>query len=66
LKQVQGILVEQQNCRKEKITFQAKFDEEKAQMQQGIEQFLTEQLEVKEVVNRALQFVTVLEIKVKD
>jgi hypothetical protein len=35
LKQVQGVLVEQRNvAEQEKIPLQAKFDEEKAQMQQ--------------------------------
>jgi hypothetical protein len=43
-----------------------KFDEETTQLQQEKEQFLAEQLEVKEAVNRALRFVTVLEIKAKD
>jgi hypothetical protein len=43
-----------------------KFDEEKSQLQQGKEQLLAEQLEVKEAVNRALHSVTVVEIKVED
>jgi hypothetical protein len=43
-----------------------KFDEEKAQLQQGKEQLLAEQLEVKEAVNRALHSVTVIEIKAED
>jgi hypothetical protein len=67
LKQVQGVLVEQ--CRateQENISLQEKFDEEKAQIQQGKEQLLAEQLEVKEAVNRALRSVTVIEIKVED
>jgi hypothetical protein len=62
LKQVQGVLVEQ--CRvaeQEKVSLQAKFEEEKAQMQQEKEQLLAEQLEVKEAVNRALRSVTGLE-----
>lgn len=42
------------------------FNEEKAQMQQGKEQFLIEQLEVKEAVSRALRSVTVIEIKEED
>jgi hypothetical protein len=43
-----------------------KFDEEKAQLQQGKEQLLTKKLEVKEAVNRALRSVTVVEVKVED
>jgi chromosome segregation ATPase len=67
LKQVQGILVEQCNAaEQENIALQVKFDEEKAQMQQGKEQLLVEQLEVKEAVSRALRSVTVLEIKAED
>jgi hypothetical protein len=67
LMQVQGVLVEQRRAaEQEKISLQAKFDEEKAQLQQGKEQLLTEQLEVKEAVNRALFSVTVIEIKTED
>jgi hypothetical protein len=67
LKQVQGVLVEQRRAaEQENISLQAKFDEEKAQIQQGKEQLLTEQLEVKEAVSRALRSVTVIEIKAED
>jgi chromosome segregation ATPase len=67
LTQVQGVLVEQRRAaEQENISLQAKFDEEKAQMQQGKEQLLAEQLEVKEAVSRALRSVTVLEIKAED
>jgi hypothetical protein len=54
------------HCRTGKGCSPRKFDEEKSQMQQGKEQLLAEQLEVKEAVNRALRSVTVLEIKVED
>jgi hypothetical protein len=67
LTQVQGVLVEQ--CRaaeKEKSALQAKFDEEKEQLQQGKKQLLTKQLKVKEAVNIALCFVIVIEIKEED
>jgi hypothetical protein len=48
---VQGVLVEQCNAtEQENISLQVKFDEEKSQMQQGKEQLLAEQLEVKEAV----------------
>jgi hypothetical protein len=43
-----------------------KFDEEKSQLQQEKEQLLVEQLKVKEVINRALHSVTVLEIKAEE
>jgi hypothetical protein len=58
---VQGVLIEQFNTtEQEKNSLQAKFDEEKSQMQQGKEHFLMEQRKVKEEVNRALHSVTVL------
>jgi hypothetical protein len=67
LTQVQGVLVEQRRtAEQENISLQAKFDEEKAQIQQGKEQLLAEQLEVKEAVSRALHSVTVVEIKAED
>jgi hypothetical protein len=62
LKQVQGVIIEQRRvAEQEKVSLQAKFEEEKAQMQQEKEQLLAEQLEVKEAVNRALCSVTGLE-----
>jgi hypothetical protein len=67
LKQVQGVIIEQ--CRvaeQEKVSLQAKFEEEKAQMQQEKEQLLAEKLEVKEAVNRALHSVTGLEPQEED
>jgi hypothetical protein len=67
LTQVQGVLIEQHSvAEQEKLSLQAKFDEEKMQLQQEKEQLLMEQLEVKEAVNRALRSVTVLEIKAED
>jgi hypothetical protein len=58
--------VEQCNAAKqEKLALQAKFDEEKSQLQQEKEQLLMEQLEVKEVVNRALRSVVFIEVKVE-
>jgi hypothetical protein len=67
LTQVQGVLIEQGSVvEQEKIALQVKFDEEKAQRQQEKEQLLMEQLEVKEVVNRSLHSMTVLEIKAED
>jgi hypothetical protein len=50
----------------EKVSLQTKFEEEKAQIQQEKEQFLAEQLEVQEAVNRALHSVTGLEPKAED
>jgi hypothetical protein len=67
LTQVQGVLIEKRSvAEQENLSLQANFDEEKAQLQQEKEQLLTEQLEVKEVVNRALRSMTVLEIKAED
>jgi hypothetical protein len=67
LKQVQGVLVEQCSAvEREKLALQEKFDEEKEHLQQEKEQLLAEKLEVKEMVNRALRSVTVVEVKAKD
>jgi hypothetical protein len=67
LVQVQGVLVEQhQAFEQEKSALQVKFDEEKAQLQQGKEQLLTEQLEVKEEINRVLCSMTIIEVKAED
>jgi hypothetical protein len=63
LTQVQGVLVEQCSAaEREKIALQVQWDKEKAELQQSKEQLLAEQLEVKELVNRALRFVTVIEV----
>ena len=65
--QVQGVLVEQCSAaEQEKLALQAKFDEANAQLQLEKEQLLAEQLKVKEVVNRALRSVTVLELNKED
>jgi hypothetical protein len=59
---VQGIIIEQ--CRvaeQNNISLQENFEEEKAQMKQEKEQFLTEKLEVKETVKRALHSMIGLE-----
>jgi chromosome segregation ATPase len=67
LTQVQGVLVEQRSAaEQEKLALQAKFDEEKVQLQKEKEQLLVEQLEVKEMVNRALRSVTVIEVKAEE
>jgi hypothetical protein len=66
LVKVQEVLVEQhQATKQEKIHLQEKFDEEKAQLQQGKDQLLTEQLEVKEAIRKALLSMIVIEIKVE-
>jgi hypothetical protein len=65
--QVQGVLVEQRSVvEKEKSDLQAKWNDEKAQLQQGKEQLLAEQLEVKEAINRALRSMTVIEVQTKE
>jgi hypothetical protein len=67
LKQVQGEIIEQRRVAKqEKVAIQAKFEEEKAQMQKEKDQLLAEQLEVKEAVNKALRSVTGLELQAED
>jgi hypothetical protein len=45
---------------------QEKFDEEKSHLHKEKEQLLTEQLEVKERVNRALRSVTIIEVQTED
>jgi hypothetical protein len=51
---------------KEKLSLQAKWDEEKAELQQRKEQLLVEQLEVKERVNRARHSVTIVEVQTEE
>jgi hypothetical protein len=61
LTQVQGVLLEKCSiAEQEKLSLQAKINEEKTQLQKEKEHFLTEQLEVKEMVNRALRSMTVI------
>jgi flagellar biosynthesis chaperone FliJ len=67
LTQVQSALVEQQSKEeRENISLQAKWDEEKAQLQQSKDQLLAEQLEVQERVHKALRSVTVIEVKIEE
>jgi hypothetical protein len=53
-------------CRKENLSLQEKWDEEKEELQQSKEQLLAKQLEVKERVNRALLSVTVIEVQTEE
>jgi hypothetical protein len=67
LTQVQGVLVEQRSAvEREKLSLQVQWDKEKAELQQSKEQLLAEQLEVKELVNRALCSVTVIEVQAEE
>jgi hypothetical protein len=67
LAQVQGDLLEKCSTAEwENLSLQAKWDEERAQLQKEKEQLLVEQLEVKERVNRALRSVTVIEVKAEE
>ena len=62
LKQTQEEVIEKHwVAQQEKDDLQIKFEEDKAQIQKEKEQLLTEQVGVKEAVNRALQSVTGLE-----
>jgi hypothetical protein len=67
LAQVQGVLLEK-HCvaERENLALQANFDEEKSHLQQEKEQFLVEQLEVKEMVNKTLLSVAVIEIQAEE
>jgi hypothetical protein len=56
LAQVQGDLIEQRStAERENLSLQAKWDEEKAQLQQS-----------KEMVHRALRSVTIVEVKIEE
>jgi len=67
LTQVQGVLVEKHSTvEREKLDLQAKFDEEKSQLQKEKEQFLTQKLEVKEMVNKAPHSMKFVEVKVDE
>jgi hypothetical protein len=67
LTQVQGVLAEQHSATEQKkIACQAKWDEEKEQLKKGKEQFIVEQLAVKEAVNRSLHSVIVVKIRVEN
>jgi ribosomal protein S3 len=48
------------------MALQAKWDEEKVQLQQSKEQLLIKQLKVKEMVHRALFSMRVIELKVEE
>jgi hypothetical protein len=64
LAQVQKYLEEKHSATEwENIALQAKWDEEKAQLQQSKEQLLAKKLKVKEMVHRALRSVIVVEVK---
>jgi chromosome segregation ATPase len=67
LTQVQSALVEQQSKAKwENLALQAKWDEEKSQLQQSKDHLLAEQLEVQERVHKALHSMTVIEVKIEE
>jgi hypothetical protein len=67
LAQVQGVLEEKRSTtEREKLSLQVKSDEEKSQLHKEKEQLLTEQLKVKEMVNRALRSVTVVKVKAEE
>jgi predicted component of type VI protein secretion system len=64
---VQEVVIEQcQAAEQEKVSLQTNFEEEKAHIHQEKEQLLAEQLEVKEVVDIALRYVTGLEPKAEE
>jgi hypothetical protein len=50
----------------EKLALQAKWEQEKAVLQQDKEQLLAEQLKVQEQVHRALRSVTVIEVQTEE
>ena len=67
LKKVQKLIIDKRRvAQQEKVSLQANFEEEKAQIQQEREQLLAEQVGVKEVVSRALHSMTCLDKKEED
>jgi hypothetical protein len=67
LAQAKEDLLEQcSNVEQEKLSLQTKWEEEKAEIQQSKEQLLTEKLEIKELVNRALHSVIVIEFQTEE
>jgi hypothetical protein len=57
---------QQRKVEQEQLALQAKWEEEKAQLQQSKDQLLAEQLEVQERVHKALRSVMVIEVKMED
>jgi hypothetical protein len=57
---------QQRKAEQEQLALQAKWEEEKAQLQQSKDQLLAEQLEVQERVHKALRSVTVIEVKMEE
>jgi hypothetical protein len=49
-----------------KLALQAKWEEEKAQLQQSKDQLLAEKLEVQERVHKALRSMMIIEVKMED
>jgi hypothetical protein len=67
LAQAQKDMLEQRsNAEQEKLALQAKWEKEKATLQQDREQLLAEKLEVQEWVHRALRSVTLLEVQIEE
>jgi hypothetical protein len=67
LNKVQKVVIEKcQVVQKEKASLQANFEEEKEEIQQEKEQFLTEKVGVKEALSRALISMTGLDKKKED
>jgi hypothetical protein len=65
--QAQNALLEQQSEEEwENLALKAKWDEEKAQLQQCKDQLLAEKLEVQERVHKELHSVTVIEVKMEN
>jgi hypothetical protein len=57
---------QRRKAEQEQLALQAKWEEEKAQLQQSKDQLLAEQLEVQERVHKALRSVTIIEVKMED
>jgi hypothetical protein len=67
LVQAQSTHEEQQRKEEqEQLDLQAKWEEEKSQLQQSKDQLLAEQLETQERVHKALRSVTIIEVKMED
>jgi hypothetical protein len=62
----EDLLEQPSNTEREKLALQAKWEEEKATLQQDKEQFLAELLKVQERVHSALLSMTTIEVQTKE
>jgi hypothetical protein len=59
-------LEQRSTVKRKKLTLQERFDKEKSQLHKEKEQLLVEKLEIKEMVHRALRYVTIIEVEAEE